>query len=284
MTGLYGAFGERNQIEMSVLKLEGKRCLVTGASSGIGTGIAQMLIEEGARVVVHGRNADRLHAVAKEIGAQGVAIADLSDNAGADRVRDEALACLGHIDVLINNAGGALETTGREWLDITEDEWIGTYHGNTLSSVRLIRRLAPAMKELGWGRIIQISSATAIKPMALGPDYAAAKAAVVNLTVSLAIALRGTGITSNAVTPGAVMTPAMETWARDLGEAQGWAELPLDQLEQRISAMEGFETPSGRIGRPSDIALAVCMLASPGASYINGVNIRVDGGMIGTTH
>jgi len=133
------------------------------------------------------------------------------------------------------------------------------------------------MKQRGWGRVIQIASAAATQPVPMGPDYGAAKGAMVNLTVSLAKSLGDCGVTANAVSPGIVLTPAVERWAQALAEKLGWSEKTFEGLERRLTS-DIVTVPVGRIGRVEDIAHVVCMLASPNAGYITGANIRVDGG------
>jgi len=142
-----------------------------------------------------------------------VAIGDLSTDDGAQRVVDKAVAECGAIDILVNNAG-AYEVRG--WADATPQEWLDTFNQDVLSMVRMIRLLVPRMKPLGWGRIIQLSSVVGVQPLAAHPHYSAAKAAVINMTVSLAKELANSGITVNTVTPGPIMTTGWVEWARGI--------------------------------------------------------------------
>jgi NAD(P)-dependent dehydrogenase (short-subunit alcohol dehydrogenase family) len=264
------------------LQLKGRRALVTGSSSGIGAGIARLLAEEGCAVVVHGRNRERAEAVAAEIGAAGVALGDLSTDEGADATAEAARKALGgNVEILVNNAGGSGggNTTTRGVLEITVPEWVATYQSNTLAAYRMILRAAPDMVAGKWGRIIQISSAVGVQPNNLGPDYSGAKAALNNLTVTLAGSLRGTGITVNTVSPGVIITPAMLSWGRQIARQSGWGEPDDAELERRI-ATERLNLPAGRIGRVEDIGLVVCMLASPRSGYVTAANHRVDGGQL----
>lgn len=257
------------------LGLSGKRALVTGSSSGIGAGIARMLAAEGCAVVVHGRNAARAQAVADEIGAAAVAIGDLATDAGADAVA----AAAGEIDILVNNAGGAAGTSAMEWADVPESAWMETYQLNAIAAARMVRRLLPGMKARGWGRVINIASAAGTQPIPFGPDYGAAKAAMINMTSSLAKALGSCGVTANTVSPGMVLTPAVEAWFANLRTAMGWGEIDMTETERRVT-QQIVPIPVGRAGRVEDIAHAVCMIASPASGYMTGANIRVDGGQV----
>ena len=259
------------------LQLSGKRTLVTGSTSGIGEAIAKALASEGAIVVVQGRRETEAKRVADEIMAAGgkatVAIGDLATEEGAEAVVTAVLNALGSIDILVNNAG--IAPTG-DWFQTNADTWMEVYNLNVAGMVRLINRLAPAMKESGWGRIISIASGEASKPLVSQGAYAASKAAVVNLSVSLANALAHTGVTSNAISPGLIWTDMVDKLADEMGVSKEKAE-----REQKLVA-EWAPNPSGRLGRAEDIANAVAFVASPKADYINGANIRVDGGFVPT--
>ena len=263
------------------LKLTEKRALITGSSSGIGEAIARALARQGVRVVVHGRNRERAERVTESIRADGgkawVALADLAQPDGARALARGALEALGGVDILINNAGGADEGF-KGWLETEPAQWQATFEQNIFSTVRLIRELTPQMKTAGWGRIIQISSVVGTQPFALGADYSAAKAALINTTVGLAKALGGTGITVNTVSPGPIRTPAAERVFRDIGRQQGWGE-DWAEIEQK-AVQHIVPNPLGRMGTPDEIADAVLFLASPLASYIHGANLRVDGGYV----
>ncbi len=262
------------------LQLEGRRALVTGSSSGIGEAIARMLAEEGAAVVVHGRNRHRAEAVAAAIRAAGVAIGDLSSDEGAAAVHTQAVAALGGpIEILINNAGGS--STGKSNsapIEMSIADFISNYNTNALAAVRLCILAVPDMISAQFGRIINVSSAVAVQPNNMGADYSAAKSALNNYTVSLAGSLRGVGVTANIVSPGIIMVDGMVRWGR---AKYGDETLTMEQVNQRMVADRIFEVPpAGRLGIPRDLAVVISMLASPLSGFVTGANYRVDGGQV----
>ena len=265
------------------LRLAGKRALVTGSSSGIGAEIARMLAREGVRVVVHGRSAERAQAVAAEIAAAGgraaTVLGDLMDDAETDHLVAEAQAAFHGIDILVNNAGGTSVEATHGWFETPREEWTYAYRQNTLPAVRLAQAFAPSMKDRGWGRIIQLSSRDSLAPYAEFGPHGAAKAALNNLTVSLSRALGGSGVTSNTVVPGLIWTPLAAPWFKQLAREQG-SEDPRVGEEYAIKHLLRAAVP--RVGRPEDVAAAVCFLASPLADYVTGTTLRVDGGAIAT--
>ncbi len=263
------------------LRLSGKRALVAGASSGIGAEIAVWLAREGAAVVVAGRNRARADAVAQRIVSSGgqasVAIGDLAIDAGAEEVAEAACAAWGGVDILVNNAGGTSNERGASlWLEASSDDWLNTYSMNTVATVRLIRLLAPQMAERGWGRLIQVASSAANSPNPGVAHYAASKAAIVNLTVSVSKAFAGTGVTANTVSPGMIRTPALDAWLDEMARSKGW-EGQRERTETWVLETIVPQTVP-RVGMVEDIAAAVAYLASPLADFVNGANLRVDGG------
>jgi 3-oxoacyl-[acyl-carrier protein] reductase len=263
------------------LKLQDKRALVTGSSSGIGEAIAKTLAREGAIVVVHGRNVERTQRVADDIATAGgkaiVAIGDLATVEGTSAVVEQTQQALGSIDILVNNAGGT-DTGLDDWKSATLEAWDVAFQQNFFSALRLIHALIPQMRTQGWGRVINIATAWAMQPAAAQPHYAAAKAALVNSTVSLARELTGTGVTVNTVSPGPVYTPTLERIARDIAHANGWGE-DWSEIEQKVIT-QVVPLSVNRIGRADDIANAVAFLVSPLADFIDGANLRVDGGLV----
>jgi 3-oxoacyl-[acyl-carrier protein] reductase len=255
--------------------LTGRTALVTGSSRGLGRAIAEMLAAEGAAVVVHGRDKERAHVVAASIRATGgdarVAIGDLATDAGADAVADDT----GDVDILVNNAGYYDSVS---WSTVTAQMWAQIYQGNVVSGVRMIERLVPAMRQQGWGRVIQIGGGLAIQPTGDYPHYTATLAARHNLTVSLARDLAGTGVTANTVAPGAILTEQLHETVTEVAAERGWGSA-WDDIEA-AAASAWVPNDIGRFGRPDEIAAAVVFLSSMHAGYISGADLRVDGGTI----
>jgi NAD(P)-dependent dehydrogenase (short-subunit alcohol dehydrogenase family) len=267
------------------LQLKDKVALVTGSSSGIGASIAETLAREGAVVIVHGRNAERTKRVADKINKEGgkafAVIGDLAEEAGAKAVVEGALKAAGRIDILVNNAGGS-DVAPITWESGSLDDWKEKFEQNFFSAVRILQAVLPQMKNLGWGRVVQISTVLATQPETYLVDYAAAKAAMNNATVSLAKEFAKFGVTVNTVSPGPIVTPAFERVARSVAEANGWGD-DWDEIEKKF-VEESVPTQVGRAGRVEEIASAVAFLASPLAGFITGANLRVDGGFVTTVN
>ena len=258
------------------LQLSNKRVLVTGSTGGIGEGIAKRFAEEGATAIINGRRPDEAERVATEIRAAGgralIAVGDVTSDEDVANIIELARAELGGIDILVNNAASGLH---QDDMTTPAAEWLESYDANVLSMVRLIQQLLPAMQERGWGRIVNISSAVAGNPSPGMAVYSTTKAAVNNLTVAMAQAMSGDGVTINSVSPGAILTPNMVA----MGLEQGMGTTT-EEIELAMDGMVGSQAPFARMGRVGEIADVVVFLASPLASYVHGANIRVDGGWV----
>ena len=180
---------------------------------------------------------------------------------------------VGTVDILVNNFGQA---SGGTWSSATPEDWIVSYQVNTLSAVRMIRAFVPGMRERTWGRVIQIATVGTTRPNARMPQYYAAKAALANLTVSLAKELVGTGVTVNTVSPGLIHTAETETYLRSLGAKKGFGDRWEDIEREGVKKLAG--APVGRMAKPEEVADLVLFVASERAAYLHGGNLRIDGG------
>jgi NAD(P)-dependent dehydrogenase (short-subunit alcohol dehydrogenase family) len=263
------------------LKLEGKIALVTGSSKGIGEGIARGLAREGVVVIVHGRNRAKAEEVALDIVAEGgrayVVTGDLTRKDDVQRLIADALAFERPVEILVNNAGGSGGT--EDWATTRAETWAAGYDRNVLAAVRITAGLLPAMRAAKWGRIVSISSLAGMMPPATRPDYAAAKAATIAMTASLAKAVASDGITANTISPGTIHSVSLDQAFRKAAIAQGLsADAPWPEIEQKVLPLFA-QVPMGRVGTLKEIADAVAFLVSPRAGYITGANLRLDGGL-----
>jgi NAD(P)-dependent dehydrogenase (short-subunit alcohol dehydrogenase family) len=249
---------------MTAGALDGRCALVTGASRGIGAAIARRLDRAGARVALVGRRPEALEEVASTLERRAAVVAaDLRDPHSPGRVAHEALEELGSVDILVNNAAGAVRLATAETDASTIDEIMAV---NVRAPLLLVASLIPAMTEKGGGSIVNVSSVSAILGTPRRAAYAASKGAIDAATRSLAMELGPFGIRVNSVAPGVVDT-AM------------WAANRL--VPGVVAAVEAL-TPLRRWGTPDDIADAVVFLASDAARFVTGETICVDGGMAKT--
>lgn len=263
------------------LGLRGRRAVVTASSGGIGAAVAVALAGEGCAVLLHGRNAVAAEEVAgrvRETGAEvSVVLGDLLDDEAGRWVGAAALEF--GAQILVNNAGPLAE---HHWENASVEDWRAAFNGNVVTAARITQALLPSMRAHGWGRVVNIGSRAVVTPQSHLVEYSAAKAAVVNMTTSLAQHLAGSGITANCVSPGVISTPTFERMMAERSAGQWAADRPGQALREAEIAAEYAPNPTGRLGRVEEIAHAVVFLASPLAGYINGVNLRVDGGITGT--
>ncbi len=242
--------------------LEGKNALVTGASQGIGRACALALAKAGAKVGIAARNEEKLGAVAAEIAAAGgtaeIFVLDVSSEESTKTAAKDALARLGTVHILVNNAGITRDTL---LLRMKRSDWDDVLQTNLTGTFLLTQALVSGMMKARWGRIINISSVVGETGQAGQANYAASKAGLIGFTKSVARELASRGITANAVAPGYIETAMTAV---------------LD--EKQRDAMLG-QIPLGRPGTDEDIAAAVRFLASDEAGYITGHVLDVNGGM-----
>ena len=260
------------------LGLDGKVAVVTGAGKGIGLAVTKALADEGAHVVAGSRSTDSLDGLK---GVTAVAV-DLSSAAGPAELIQHAIEAHGQLDVLVNNVGAVrIRTEG--FLGTSDEDFAWAMQMNFFIALRATRAALTAMAGRGAGAIVNVASVNAFfQPDAATIDYGAAKAALVNLTKSLAQEFGPRGIRVNAVSPGPVAT---DLWLGEHGVAETVAKatgVDADTARQSIIAgIGGFAT--GRFTTPEEVATLITFLASSRAGNITGVNYIIDGGLIKTT-
>ena len=260
------------------LGLDGKVAVVTGAGKGIGLAVTKALADEGAHVVAGSRSTDSLDGLK---GVTAVAV-DLSSAAGPAELIQYAIEAHGQLDVLVNNVGAVrIRTEG--FLGTSDEDFAWAMQMNFFIALRATRAALTAMAGRGAGAIVNVASVNAFfQPDAATIDYGAAKAALVNLTKSLAQEFGPRGIRVNAVSPGPVAT---DLWLGEHGVAETVAKatgVDADTARQSIIAgIGGFAT--GRFTTPEEVATLITFLASSRAGNITGVNYIIDGGLIKTT-
>ena len=260
------------------LKLAGKRVLVTGSTSGIGKAIAGRFLSEGAVVYINGRSVERCAEAAAELAAvkeaEGralVAAGDLSDAAQADALLAH-LEAEGGIDILVNNTG-IFEVKAFE--EITDEEWMRYFNVNVLSAVRLSRALLPGMLERDYGRIVNISSECAIKPLGQMVHYSVTKTALLSLSRALAELTKGRNVTVNSVLPGPTWTGGVQNYFDTLAEKEG---KPVDELIHNYFTEQEPTSLLQRFVDVEEVADATVYLTSNRA--MNGQGLRVEGGIV----
>lgn len=260
------------------IELDGKKALVTGSSGGIGLAIAQGLAEAGAQVVLHGRNADKLKQAADTVarqhpGAQVHTVqADLSTADGA------ASICAAHpdVDILVNNAG---YFAPKSFTEITDDDWRYMLDTNVMSGVRLSRYYLPRMLAADWGRIVFISSESALHIPAEMIHYGVSKTALLGVSRGLAELTAGSGVTVNAVLPGPTRSEGVVDFFAEMAREQG---LPQEQMERDFIAQHRPSSLLRRLATVEEVANMVVYTCSRQSSATNGAALRVDGGVVRT--
>jgi 3-oxoacyl-[acyl-carrier protein] reductase len=240
--------------------LAGKGALVTGASGGIGGAIAKALHAQGANVAISGTKADRLEALAKELGTRVFVLpCDLRDRTAVAALPESAEKALGQVDILVNNAG---ITHDNLFMRMKDEEWDDVIAVNLTSVFVLTRGILRGMMRRRYGRIVNIASISGVLGNPGQGNYAASKAGLVGMTKSLAREVASRGVTANAISPGFISTPMTDA-------------LTPKQVEQIAAAI-----PAQRFGKPEDVAAAVVFLASDEAAYVTGETIHINGGMV----
>jgi NAD(P)-dependent dehydrogenase (short-subunit alcohol dehydrogenase family) len=253
------------------LQLQNKTALVTGATGGIGLAIAQELAREGAAVTITGRAQGKIQQALDTVGNSAKAIvADLSNESGTELL----FARLSRIDILVNNLG---IYEPKEFVDITEDDWLRFFQVNVMSGVRLARHYLPGMLDRNWGRLIFISSESAIQTPPEMIHYGMTKSAQLAISRGLAETTKGTGVTVNAVMPGPTRSEGIVEFLHNMSANPAATDL---QAEREFFAKHRSASLLQRLIEAREIATMVAYLASPLASATNGSAVRVEGGLL----
>jgi hypothetical protein len=252
------------------LELEGKSALVTGSTAGIGLAIATALAREGAEVIVNGRTQERVDRAVRASGAAHGIAADLGAEAGALALIERFSA----VDILVNNLG-IFEPKPFE--QIPDDDWRRFFEVNVLSGVRLSRHYIGPMKQRNWGRIVFISSESALQIPVEMIHYGMTKTAQLSIARGIAETTVGTAVTVNSVLPGPTESEGVTGFVDQLALEKG--------VDRHAIETEFFKTarPSSilqRFIKPEEIAAVVAFVCSPLASAINGATVRADGGVV----
>ncbi|MBD8892739.1 3-oxoacyl-[acyl-carrier-protein] reductase [Roseibium litorale] len=242
-----------------MFNLEGKAALVTGATGGIGEAIARALHAQGATVALSGTRAEKLEALANDLGERVfVTPANLSDREAVDALVPAAEAAMGKLDILVNNAG---ITRDNIFMRMKDEEWEQVIEVNLTSNFRICRSAIKGMMKRRAGRIIGITSVVGVTGNPGQVNYAAAKAGMIGMYKSLAREVASRNITANTIAPGFIET-AMT-----------------DALNEKQKESILVSVPAGRLGTAAEIASAAVYLASDEAAYVTGQTIHVNGGM-----
>ena len=248
-----------------LFNLSGRSALITGGGRGLGKAMARGFAQAGADVFLASRTESELQAAAAEV-ADGLDVkvewmgVDMTDRDQVDGLAREAVSRLGKIDILVNNAGTNIPAAID---DITDDGWDQVVELNLSACMRLMRALIPAMKERGWGRVINISSILGLAAKETRNVYCATKFGLIGLTQAAALDVGESNVTVNAIAPGPFLT-----------------ELPGRLLTEEQRKQFAERTALGRWGRPEELVGPALMMASDAGSYVTGTCLTVDGGVL----
>ncbi|MEV7692610.1 SDR family oxidoreductase [Microbacterium sp. NPDC089189] len=263
------------------LGIAGKKALITGGDSGIGWETAQLLLDEGATVVISDLDAAALDKAASKLAAEeGRLFAFAADITSLDSLAEldaNVQEAVGDIDILVQSAG----VTGAQGLfhEISDEGWTKTIEIDLLGPVRLIRQFLPALRTGGWGRLVLLASEDAVQPYDDELPYCAAKAGILALAKGLSRSYASEGLLVNAVSPAFIHTPMTDAMMAKRADELGVT---------KVKAIESFlaeERPYmelGRRGEPAEVAAVIAFLCSERASFVNGSNYRVDAGSVAT--
>ena len=258
------------------INLVGRKAIVTGSTAGIGRAIAEGLAESGASVVINGRGEERVSTALLEMRQRfpDVEITGVAADLGTADGAASFFAQVQDADILINNLATA-------WLkpfaEITDSDWLKIFEVNVLSGVRMTRQYLPGMLNRGWGRVVFISSESAVNIPKEMIDYGTTKTAQLAVSRGLAESVAGTGVTVNAVLPGPTRSETLGNWMKSLAESRGISQ---DEAEQQFLAENRPTSLIKRFSTTEEVANMVVYICSEQASATTGAALRVDGGVV----
>jgi NAD(P)-dependent dehydrogenase (short-subunit alcohol dehydrogenase family) len=258
------------------LELKGKRALVTGSTAGIGLAVVKALAREGADVVVNGRTSERVESAEAEVreAAPGVKVTGVAADLGSAEGCAQLEAAVPAVDILVNNVG-IFEP--KPFLDIPDEDWMRFFEVNVMSGVRLSRFYLPGMLAKNWGRIVFVSSESAVQIPSEMIHYGMTKTAQVAVARGIAETLVGTGVTANTVLPGPTKSEGVATFVAQMAEQSG---KDFDTMEKEFFATARPSSLLRRFITVEEVASLIVYLSSPASSATNGAALRVDGGVV----
>lgn len=252
------------------LGVSGKVAMVAAASKGIGLAIAKELAAEGCRVSLCARGENGLKEAVGMIEGSFGQVCDVSSDDSLSAWHAATVAQLGPVEILVTNTGGP---PAGNWTELSDEQWQAGFESTLLNVVRLVRTVSPEMVERGWGRIVHLTSLVAAEPNPLLPISSTLRSGISSLTRLQSDELAPHGVTVNSVLPGHTMTDRQVHLAQVRAEREG---IPF----QTALSETAKSVPVGRLAEPREIAAAVAFLCSERASYVTGVNLLVDGGIV----
>ncbi|MET0451973.1 MAG: SDR family oxidoreductase [Mycobacterium sp.] len=259
-----------------IINLQGRRAVVTGSTAGIGRATAEGLARAGASVVINGSRAERVTLAVDEM-RQAFPDTEITGFA-ANLATAEGAASLftevSDVDILVNNVGSAWL---RPFVDTTDDEWLKIFELNVMSGIRATRHYLPGMVERGWGRIVFVSSESALN---IPPDmihYGMSKTAQLSVSRGVAETVAGTGVTVNAVLPGPTRSELLTNWMAAQAEADGVTQA---EAERAFISTDRPTSLINRLATTDEVANMIVYLSSEQASATTGAALRVDGGVV----
>jgi NAD(P)-dependent dehydrogenase (short-subunit alcohol dehydrogenase family) len=253
--------------------LEGKLAFITGSSKGIGKATAALFLREGAEVIIHGRTRESVERAKKDLPSAHTVYGDLHKKGEVEKIIED-VKNIGTVQILVNNAG---IYEPKAFQDITDEDWLRFFEVNVMSGVRFSRALLPPMLLLNWGRIIFVSSESAINIPKEMIHYGTTKTAQLAISRGLAELTKGTEVTVNTVAPGPTASEGVIDFVKGVAASEG--------KDQKAVEEDFFKTvrPTSLLQRfqdPMEIAQTIVFLASPLSSAINGAVLRADGGVV----